>query len=117
WSFQSRFTPGSERQMECQQSSRRTGRPANDIGPRMTWGRRFVWRAGRMSKESTYSETRFTHDSRRDGLWRTLYRYCFSRLISQGDCVLELGAGYSHFINHTTTARRPAGPASGEIDL
>lgn len=55
-----------------------------------------------------YFQTRFTHDPRRDVLWRTLYLHYFSKLIGTGDCVLELGAGYGHFINAVTARRRVA---------
>ncbi len=55
-----------------------------------------------------YFQTRFTHDPRRDVLWRTLYRHYFSKLIGPEDCVLELGAGYGHFINCVTARKRIA---------
>jgi SAM-dependent methyltransferase len=55
-----------------------------------------------------YFETRFSHDERREVLWRTLYRHYFSRLISENDSVLELGAGYGHFINNVAAKRRIA---------
>lgn len=60
------------------------------------------------AQEQLYFETRFTHDRRREVLWRTLYRYYFSRLISTEYCVLELGAGYGHFINQVIARRRIA---------
>ena len=55
-----------------------------------------------------YFETRFSHDARREVLWRTLYRLHFSRLISESDSVLDLGAGYGHFINNVAAKRRIA---------
>ena len=55
-----------------------------------------------------YFQTRFVHDPRRETLWRTLYRHHFSRLISPEDCVLELGAGYGHFINQVRAKKRIA---------
>lgn len=58
--------------------------------------------------QERYFQTRFTHDPRRETLWRTIYRYYFSRLISPDDCVLELGAGYGHFINQVRAKRRIA---------
>src|SRR6266699_3449664 len=57
---------------------------------------------------SSYFQTRFSHDPRREVLWRTLYRHHFSHLISKSDCVLELGAGYGHFINQVVARRRIA---------
>jgi hypothetical protein len=55
-----------------------------------------------------YFETRFRHDPRREVLWRTLYRHYFSRLIAHTDSVLELGAGYGHFINQVVAKRKIA---------
>jgi SAM-dependent methyltransferase len=56
----------------------------------------------------SYHESRFTFDSRREVLWRTLCRSYFQKLIPAQGCVLELGAGYGHFINNITAARRIA---------
>jgi SAM-dependent methyltransferase len=61
-----------------------------------------------IEKTPAYFETRFAHDVRREVLWRTLYRHYFSRLISENDAVLELGAGYGHFINNVAAKRRIA---------
>jgi hypothetical protein len=62
-----------------------------------------------MSKErQNYFQTRLTHDPRREVLWRTLYLHHFARLIPETDCVLELGAGYGHFINQVAARRRIA---------
>jgi len=55
-----------------------------------------------------YFETRFTGDPRREVLWRTLVRYYFQSQISRDHSVLELGAGYGHFINNVSAARRIA---------
>jgi SAM-dependent methyltransferase len=41
-------------------------------------------------------------------LWQTLCRNYFSRLISESDCVLDLGAGYGSFINRVVAKRRIA---------
>jgi ubiquinone/menaquinone biosynthesis C-methylase UbiE len=59
-------------------------------------------------RPDAYFQTRFTYDTRRDVLWRTLCEHHFSRIISESDCVLELGAGYGHFINHVKAKRRIA---------
>jgi SAM-dependent methyltransferase len=64
-------------------------------------------------KTQAYFETRFKHDARREVLWRTLYRHYFSRLISENDSVLDLGAGYGHFINNVVAKRRIALDAWG----
>ncbi len=55
-----------------------------------------------------YHDTRFIFDSRRDVLWATLCRFYFQRFVGKQDCVLELGAGYGHFINHIRCAKRIA---------
>jgi hypothetical protein len=56
----------------------------------------------------TYHETRLVFDQRRDVLWKTLCESYFQHLVGPEDCVLELGAGYGHFINHIQCRRRIA---------
>jgi hypothetical protein len=58
--------------------------------------------------QDQYFRTRFTLDPRREVLWQALYRYYFSRFILASDSVLELGAGYGHFINQVIAKRRIA---------
>lgn len=53
-----------------------------------------------------YHETRFAPDPRRDLLWRALWRHHFRHLVAPGDCVLDLGCGYGHFINQVVARRR-----------
>jgi len=55
-----------------------------------------------------YFETRFAFDERRERLWITLCRHYFDRLIREDFTVLELGAGYGHFINNVHCRRRVA---------
>ena len=55
-----------------------------------------------------YHETRFTYDPRRDVLWKTLCDAYFQHLIHEDATVLELGAGYGHFINHIRCRQRIA---------
>jgi SAM-dependent methyltransferase len=55
-----------------------------------------------------YHETRLPYDQRRDLVWKTLCEAYFQQLIPRDACVLELGAGYGHFINHIRCARRIA---------
>ena len=55
-----------------------------------------------------YFQTRFTEDPRREILWRTLVQHYFQPQIAGDDCVLELGAGYGHFINNVRARRRIA---------
>jgi SAM-dependent methyltransferase len=55
-----------------------------------------------------YHDTRFAFDRRRETLWRELWDSYFSRLVAPDSCVLELGAGYGHFINNVRCRRRIA---------
>jgi SAM-dependent methyltransferase len=55
-----------------------------------------------------YHSTRFAPDPRRDVLWKTLVDNYFQALIPADGCVLELGAGYAHFINHVRARRKIA---------
>lgn len=57
---------------------------------------------------TAYHETRFEFDARRDLLWKTLCESYFSRLIEPDFHVLDLGAGYAHFINHIECKTRTA---------
>lgn len=57
---------------------------------------------------TNYHATRLPYDERRDILWKTLCENYFQRLVGPQDCVLELGAGYGHFINHIRCRRRIA---------
>lgn len=50
--------------------------------------------------EKSYHETRFPFDHRREIVWRTLCSHFFDRLVQPDSHVLELGAGYGHFINN-----------------
>ncbi|MFZ1133561.1 MAG: class I SAM-dependent methyltransferase [Candidatus Korobacteraceae bacterium] len=61
-----------------------------------------------MSVDASYHQTRFAYDERRETLWRSLYRFFFEQWIRKDDCVLELGAGYGHFINNVMARRRIA---------
>ena len=55
-----------------------------------------------------YHASRLVFDPRRDTLWRALWRYRFSAMVTPTDCVLDLGAGYCNFINAASAARRVA---------
>ncbi len=55
-----------------------------------------------------YHETRFSEEDRRIVLWRTLWDAYFSKRIGADDCVLDIGAGYGHFINTVAARRRIA---------
>lgn len=55
-----------------------------------------------------YHETRLPYDTKREILWETLCQYYFQSLVAPDACVLELGAGYGHFINNIRCAKRIA---------
>jgi SAM-dependent methyltransferase len=55
-----------------------------------------------------YHRSRFTVDSRRDVVWRTLWRAFFRHRVPKNACVLDLGAGYGQFINNVVAHRRIA---------
>jgi hypothetical protein len=55
-----------------------------------------------------YHETRFAYDPRREVLWKTLCASYFGPMIRPEFHVLELGAGYAHFINNVRCAKRTA---------
>ena len=61
-----------------------------------------------MSVDTGYYQTRSQYDLRREILWRSLVRFYFQRRIRAEDCVLDLGAGYGHFINNVVARRRIA---------
>lgn len=58
--------------------------------------------------DAGYHRTRFRPDGRRDVVWRVLWERYFSRLVGPESWVLDLGAGYGHFINQVRCARRIA---------
>ncbi|MBI3099412.1 MAG: class I SAM-dependent methyltransferase [Planctomycetes bacterium] len=53
----------------------------------------------------SYTETRYTPDPRRDGVWREVARY-LRPYIREDAAVLELGAGYCSFINSVRASKR-----------
>ncbi|WP_305907129.1 methyltransferase domain-containing protein [Methylomarinum sp. Ch1-1] len=55
-----------------------------------------------------YHNTRLAYDDRRELLWKTLCESYFQNLVSEDASVLELGAGYGHFINNIQCKRRIA---------
>ena len=50
----------------------------------------------------------FTFHLRRDVVWQTLWRAYFRHRVPKNACVLDLGAGYGHFINNVAAHRRIA---------
>lgn len=60
-----------------------------------------------MTDWNLYYRTRFQDDPRRAGAWKQLCDW-FQRDIPPNSAVLELGAGYCHFINQIRAARKIA---------
>lgn len=61
-----------------------------------------------MSTVECYHGTRFQYDARRETLWRSLYKFYLKHWIPEDGCVLDLGAGYGHFINNVVARSRIA---------
>lgn len=55
-----------------------------------------------------YHGSRLAQDSKRNVVWRALWRYYFRHQIGPDDTVLDLGCGYGEFINNVTAKRRIA---------
>ena len=55
-----------------------------------------------------YHATRLSPDSRRQAVWKALWKYFFRHRVKPGDCVLDIGAGYGDFINSVAADRRLA---------
>lgn len=61
-----------------------------------------------MTVPQGYYAARLPADTRRDILWRALWKYYLAGIVAPDDCVLDLGAGYGHFINAVVAQRRIA---------
>src|SRR5437868_4796404 len=61
-----------------------------------------------LMEHDEYFKTRLSFDARRELLWKTLCESYFSKIISEDYTVLELGAGYGHFINNVKSRHRIA---------
>ena len=57
---------------------------------------------------NSYHTTRLVYDRKREVLWAALCDHYFSRFIRPDHHVLDLGAGYAHFINNVRCAVRTA---------
>lgn len=65
--------------------------------------------AGKQTMQNwDYHGTRLVPDRKRDQLWNNLWRFYFSRLISAGDTVLDIGCGHGCFINAVRAQRKIA---------
>jgi SAM-dependent methyltransferase len=64
---------------------------------------------------SRYFATRFGYDAARDVVWQEVSRYLQDREIPATATILELGAGYCHFINHIRGKARHALDLSPDV--
>lgn len=67
-----------------------------------------------MTDWNQYYQTRFQVDPRRAVVWTELARW-IQKEIDPGACVLELGAGYCHFINQIRARRKIAVDVSDTV--
>jgi SAM-dependent methyltransferase len=70
--------------------------------------------SGLTGSDQQYFETRFPDDPRRAKLWQHLTAY-LAQFVPPNAAVLELAAGYCHFINHVPAARRVAVDAGPQV--
>jgi SAM-dependent methyltransferase len=68
-----------------------------------------------MESDNRYFETRFTYDPRRDGVWKEICRYLQDRHIPREARIVELGAGYCHFINNIQGCEKHAVDLGNQI--
>ena len=54
-----------------------------------------------------YFSTRFTHDKKRDKIWKQISKY-LSKYVYYGDTVLDVGAGYCDYINNVQCIKKYA---------
>lgn len=62
-----------------------------------------------------YFQTRFSFDRGRDRVWQEVCRYLQPRYIPGDSAILEIGAGYCHFINHIQGRKRHALDVSPDL--
>lgn len=63
-----------------------------------------------------YFSTRYTPDSRRNGVWKAVAEYIGKTYATESSSVIDVGAGYCDFINNTAASERLAVDASGEVE-
>ena len=64
---------------------------------------------------SGYFETRFAFNPERDIVWQEIARYLQLREIPDAAAILEIGAGYCHFINNIRGRERHALDVSRDL--
>jgi SAM-dependent methyltransferase len=78
------------------------GRHADDNGPPVRM------ESEQIMKNWDYHGTRLVPDRKREILWKSLWRFWFSRLIAPEDTVLDIGCGHGCFINSVQARRKIA---------
>jgi SAM-dependent methyltransferase len=68
-----------------------------------------------MADADSYYRSRFTFDSRRDAVWKEIAGFLQKRYIPIHSSILEIGAGYCHFINHVAGREKHALDISDEV--
>ena len=68
-----------------------------------------------MGASNEYYQSRFVFDSRRDAVWKEICRYLQKRYIPKQSSILELGAGYCHFVNYIEGREKHAWDLSQDI--
>jgi ubiquinone/menaquinone biosynthesis C-methylase UbiE len=68
-----------------------------------------------MRDTHNYYQARFVFDARRDLVWKEICRFLQERYIAAQSAILEIGAGYCHFINHIDALERHALDISHEV--
>jgi SAM-dependent methyltransferase len=64
---------------------------------------------------SPYFQSRFSYDRDRDFVWQEVCRYLQPRFVPADAAILEIGAGYCHFINHIRGRERHALDLSADL--
>lgn len=67
-------------------------------------------------RDDRYFSTRYTYSEKRESVWPVLATYLAARFIPRDAAVLDIGAGYCHFINHVTARERHALDVSPVIE-
>jgi len=68
-----------------------------------------------MEDANRYFHSRFVFDPRRNAVWKEVCRFLQERYISPESSILEIGAGYCHFINNIEGKERHALDISSEV--
>jgi len=68
-----------------------------------------------MGDADNYYRARFIFNSKRDVVWKEICRFLQEHYVTVQSSVLEIGAGYCHFINHIEAVEKHALDISDEV--